>query len=601
MRSLLVVPPFGSLDRPSLGIHTVQAFARRRGHTADIFYGNMAFAAQIGEVAYMLVATFGVLELLGERIMGLPLGATIPDWMLAELNRQIIRAAELRGLEPKTLDIALISEGIEKWCADVAAVVSKQHYDVIGFSTTFEQTNAVALLAKICRRTAPDAKLVVGGANCEGPMASAISRLIPELDMVFSGESEIAFARYLDDPANFAGQTIIYSPPNDDLNSTPALDYSGFFQELDRWLPESILRIAGDLRIPYESSRGCWWGQKHHCTFCGLNGGGIGYREKAPDKVIAELAEIAASTGVTKVEMTDNIMPYSFFDTLIPKLAEANLGLEIFYEQKANISLEKVLALKAAGVNAVQPGIESLNDSLLRLMRKGTSSRQNIALLRYGRSTGVDITWNILSGFPGEYEEWYQETVRLLPLISHLQPPTGFYKVNFDRFSPYYENARHYGIENLYPAPSYAEAFPGCDCLPDLAYHFHGESTGLTVEGCETLRTVKELVGSWQHLWTQEGGTTSPCLEIMRLDDETYMMVDTRSLQGTQRMQQISAEQASVALSFHTLESAATRWGEDNSVCIKIGDGYIPLACASPSVLQHFERIRRPDLADAPI
>lgn len=28
----------------------------------------------------------------------------------------------------------------------------------------------------------------------------------------------------------------------------------------------------------YEASLGCWWGEKHHCTFCGLNGTTMKFR-----------------------------------------------------------------------------------------------------------------------------------------------------------------------------------------------------------------------------------------------------------------------------------------------------------------------------------
>ena len=35
-----------------------------------------------------------------------------------------------------------------------------------------------------------------------------------------------------------------------------------------------------------ESSRGCWWGEKFHCTFCGLNGAGMKYRSKSPERVL---------------------------------------------------------------------------------------------------------------------------------------------------------------------------------------------------------------------------------------------------------------------------------------------------------------------------
>jgi ribosomal peptide maturation radical SAM protein 1 len=601
MRALLVVPPFGGLDRPSLGVHTVQACAREQGHEVDVYYGNIGFAARLGEVAYMVITTFGVLELLGERIMGLPRGARISQETVRKLNLQVRKAAEERGLTQEPLTLGTIRRAIDDWLNDAALVFRRKHYDVIGLSTTFEQTNGVALLASRCREILPEVKLVVGGANCDGAMGPAIKKLIPEIDLVFSGESELAFARYLSDMAGLSDQTVVSSAPNADLNSLPPVDYSEFFEQFDSQLPDSVLRRAGDIRISYETSRGCWWGQKHHCTFCGLNGGGIGYREKSPEKVVAELSYLVEATAIRKVDMTDNIMPYSFFGSLIPMLAKAGLGLEIFYEQKANISLEKVLTLRAAGVSRMQPGIESLNDNLLRLMKKGTSAKQNIALLRYTRAVDIFTDWNLLSGFPGDREEWYQETLDLLPLLVHLQPPTGFYTLNFDRFSPYFESPAHYGIVNLQPAASYAEAFPGCDFLDDLAYHFRGDCTGLTVEKSAVLRSLDETVEAWRRRWEREDGAVPPCLEVIAVAPDTYILVDTRGLEGTQLMQPINAEQASVSLSFHAVDSAATRWGVQNGVCLKGNGGYIPLACATPELMLEFEKNWAPDLADAPV
>lgn len=602
MRALLMVPPFGTLDRPSLGIHVVQAYARKHGHSVDVFYSNITFAARIGEVAYMVITTFGGIDMLGERVMGLPLGASIPDGMIEELNFKIAREARARGLEVYTLSLEEIRTALEEWLADVASLVKNASYDVIGFSSTFEQTNGLAILAKTCRSVLPETKLVAGGANCEGPMAEAVSRYIPELDTVFSGESEIAFSRYLDELEAGSLRRVIYSPPKSDLNDNPIPDFSDFFRQIDEWLPNSALRSSGDLRISYETSRGCWWGQKHHCTFCGLNGGGMGYREKDPAKVIEELKELADLTGIRKIEMTDNIMPYSYFGTLVPMLHEADLDIEIFYEQKANISLDKILGLKAAGIIRIQPGIESLNDDLLKLMKKGTSSKQNIAILRYGRMLGVDMIWNILSGFPGEQVEWFEEMDRLLPSLVHLQPPTSLYTLNFDRFSPYHERPAQYGIEELSPHPSYGEAFPACDDLDQLAYHFRGRSSGLVVGEEPVLVELSAKIEWWNAVWGRpEEGKKPPCLEIVQLDEQNYLMIDTRPLPGVLPMQQITEEQASVALSFHQAESAATRWGEENRVCFRIASGFIPLACAAPRVLRHFESVRMPDLADVPV
>src|SRR5579859_2167529 len=199
-RVLLVIPPFGGIDRPSLGIHTLQAVARSRGHLVDIYYSNMDFAARLGEVSYMIVTSFGVLKLFGERALGLKRGAIIPPALLEELNEQVEEAAALRGLKAEPVTMELLKAATTAWLNDAAMVVRSSAYDVIGFSTTFEQTNGVDLLAKLCRSLLPSVKLVAGGANCEGRMAEGMRRYIPELDTVFSGESEIAFADYLDDP-----------------------------------------------------------------------------------------------------------------------------------------------------------------------------------------------------------------------------------------------------------------------------------------------------------------------------------------------------------------------------------------------------------------
>lgn len=140
--------------------------------------------------------------------------------------------------------------------------VTSRPYDVIGFSSTFEQTNGLALLAKHCRVRLPDVTLVAGGSNCEGEMAPAIKKLVPEIDIVFSGESEHTFTAFLDQPDRFVGQSIVNSQPNSDLTNMPLVDFREFFTQFDNWLPASLLRQKDEITLSYESSRGCWWGQK---------------------------------------------------------------------------------------------------------------------------------------------------------------------------------------------------------------------------------------------------------------------------------------------------------------------------------------------------
>ena len=69
-----------------------------------------------------------------------------------------------------------------------------------------------------------------------------------------------------------AGGDIVTAQSGDlvSMDEVPAPDYDEYFDSLAvSPLQHDLLR---DVRILYESARGCWWGEKNHCTFCGLNG-----------------------------------------------------------------------------------------------------------------------------------------------------------------------------------------------------------------------------------------------------------------------------------------------------------------------------------------
>ena len=64
-------------------------------------------------------------------------------------------------------------------------------------------------------------------------------------------------------------------------------------------------------------------------------------------------------------------MPRSYFKTLLPRLPTELPGIQVFYEQKSNLTLDQVEALRKAGVCDIQPGIEALSSALLTRMRQG--------------------------------------------------------------------------------------------------------------------------------------------------------------------------------------------------------------------------------------
>src|SRR5262249_3404469 len=138
---------------------------------------------------------------------------------------------------------------------------------------------------------------------------------------------------------------------------------------------------AVPLTLQVETSRGCWWGEKHHCLFCGLNSEYMQFRAKSKDRALAEILQLVHHYGINQVAAVDNIIDMHYFRELLPEIKSRRLGLRLFYETKANLTKDQVRLLSEAGVTMIQPGIESFHSKVLHLMRKGVSPLQCAQLL----------------------------------------------------------------------------------------------------------------------------------------------------------------------------------------------------------------------------
>ena len=209
-----------------------------------------------------------------------------------------------------------------------------------------------------------------------------------------------------------------------------------------------------------------------HCTFCGLNGGTMSYRSKSATRAIAELTALTAASGCD-VQVTDSILDLAYFKDFVPLLAERRLGVDLFYETKANLRKDQVRLLKQAGITKVQPGIESLIDDVLKLMRKGVSALHNIQLLKWCKELGVEPHWNVLWGFPGEPAAEYQRLAGVVPWLRHLPSPGSFGPIRLDRFSPNFFDAERLGFKDVQPLTPYRHVYPFPEeVLRNLAYYF---------------------------------------------------------------------------------------------------------------------------------
>jgi ribosomal peptide maturation radical SAM protein 1 len=271
---ILVVPPFGGLDRPALGLHLLQAVARNAGFRVTVFYANVRFARALGESLYDRICYGPTTELAGERIFahlayGVPrLGNRLPS---DEVNSNPTAA---EGQSTVSLEELRTASAIATvWLPDVVAELLALGPEIVGCSTTFEQTAASVAHLRRLKQARPEIVTLLGGANCEGEMGDGLASLVPEIDYTFSGECEDVFPEFLQAIASQRrpAYRIVHGTPCRDMNALPLVDYSEYYAQLELIRNFQLVR-SRETWLPYESSRGCWWGEKHHCTFCGING-----------------------------------------------------------------------------------------------------------------------------------------------------------------------------------------------------------------------------------------------------------------------------------------------------------------------------------------
>ncbi|MHB1034244.1 MAG: RiPP maturation radical SAM C-methyltransferase [Pirellulales bacterium] len=484
-RVLVVNMPFCSLRWPAIGPSLLKAGLERQGIGCDVAYFSFDFAEAVGLAAYQWISDAFGFVLGGERVFAKTLFKdNLPDDETYYL--EILRRADPELTAEERHEYEQTSRAVEPFLDRCLAQTDWSRYALVGFSTTFQQTVASLALARRIKEAHPAICIAMGGANCEGEMGRAILEQFSWIDFVFSGEADLGFpelaARLLaGGPAPAIPGMFVRGEPAPsgraepgidnlvaDLDALPDPDYDDYFRRLS----ESPLRDEIKPLLLFETARGCWWGEKRRCTFCGLNGNAAGFRAKSPGRAVEELRHLVERYGIRNACATDNIMDFRYYDTFLPALARANLGVALEYELKTNLSREQVKALVAAGLRAAQLGIETFLTPVLRLMRKGVTGIENLQTLKWFTEAGIEVKWNFLYGFPGERPEDYAALPELFSALVHLAPPQAAGQVRLDRFSSYFESPEAFGLANVRPNAAYRHVYPASeDVLARLAYY----------------------------------------------------------------------------------------------------------------------------------
>lgn len=503
----LVNMPFGFHLYPSIQLGTLATLLKTHGREVKSYYLNLHFAHQIDLEVYK--------QLCEERFL-------IGEWLFSHLlfgdtpnNKEypVRFESHLKNIarridRPESFLHEVKTKMVPEFLEWALAATDWGQYGAVGFTSTFNQNIASVTLAKLIKEKYPAVKILFGGSNFDSEMGLEYFRVFEWIDYVVSGEAEAVLPGLMD--ALDAGTAIpkgvvhrqngdiLYEENQENFNEFRKYgppDYDDYFEQIREIDPESSL--LDNPIILYETARGCWWGEKHHCTFCGLNASTMEFRSRSLEQVHADLAHLSQRYNSYRFRIVDNILEMKYIDGVFGELAKNNYDMEFFIEVKSNLNKAQIRSLAHGGVNVIQPGIESFSLNQLQEMDKGVRPLQNIFFLKWAMYYGIEVTWNILTGFPKETDEDYRQQAKLLESITHLQPPIGVGDIWLERFSPYFTRPDQYGVRITGPGAAYKYVYGSDEIdMMKVAYDFEFE-TDNNIDPA-VVAELQQVVSNWK-------------------------------------------------------------------------------------------------------
>lgn len=348
---------------------------------------------------------------------------------------------------------------------------------LVGLSFTSPQRHLAYGLAAILKENFPSATIVGGGSHAttfpEETLASC-----PQIDLLLVGECDLTFPkaiRALEDgkqPFHIGGTVfkgvdgIIAVPParqDFDLNSLPYP--SRHLLPLGLYMPEPT-ESKSSPSTTIIVSRGCSYA---HCGFC-LRSGPLRrvYRVQAVKRTIAEIEMLQRKHSISEIQFyDDDIFSHKeWIEEFSSELIQRGISLSWFARGRPGTIARGTLELaREAGLYGLEIGFESGNQVSLDLIRKDVTVEQSLAVGKWTRKLGIEVTGSFILGLPGETAEMGRKTVSFAKKVD----PTFavFIPYHPEPGTPLYEFALKGGtlVRSPYGAESYRSRF-----IPAVSY-----------------------------------------------------------------------------------------------------------------------------------
>ena len=331
-------------------------------------------------------------------------------YIAALLEKDGIRVGLLDGIgEPMDADVIMKRIALE----DPA---------IIGITATILTIYTVQRLAEEIKARFPETLLVIGGPQlCSAPDKTMLEG---PYDIGVIGEGEVTMlelARAVreenSDFGNIKGLIIkkegklLRNAPREYIKDLDSLPFPArhLYPPLKKYrpVPASYIKTPVGLMI---SSRGC----PYQCIFCDRKVFGNKFRAHSPKYVVDEIDQVMRVHGAREIRFMDDTFTLDIkrVDAICDEIFKRKIKVPWTCLTRVDtVNLDILKKMKRAGCWQVIYGIESGDQRMLDVIKKGVTVEDNERAVHLSKKAGLNVRATFVFGLPGETLETIRNTV----------------------------------------------------------------------------------------------------------------------------------------------------------------------------------------------
>lgn len=418
--ALLIVPPLLKMTgTPLLGPAMLASAGRAAGHSVEVLELNAAWLAPY------LAGCEWPQVFIGDH------DRPSAQLTMAHAAFDALAGGEVRGRDHPQVLARAAALAESDFGPFVRARLPSVPPRIVGLSVMYEgQVIAALAISRIARCLFPSSLIVWGGAHVTALQQEIArdERYGAWVDRFVFGYAEATWVQLLDAVAS--GRAL---PPSEvraegDPRVTPAFDSL------------SGLRLA----LPVQASRGCAYGRCAFCTYPSIEGRYQPLELTSAKAVVAQAERIGAA-----ISFKDSlVVPERLLE--LARMIHGRVRWSACTKLHQRFTQSFMSELAAGGCHTLEFGVETLDPTAQRLIKKSQSLELLHQLLDAAMASRIAVVLNYITGFPGidavNEERWLCELRQALADRPGLVAKLSLSSFELERLSPMARAPQHHGI-----------------------------------------------------------------------------------------------------------------------------------------------------------